>query len=111
MWRVRTFVALAVLATLAGAGALLYLLLRPEPEVTLTTMLRIGPGVTEADVADVLGPPTADLTARPPPVCLSRRRAANCWSMRAPPRRRGRSSARTDGWPACARGPSAWSPG
>jgi hypothetical protein len=62
----RKLMILATLAVLAGAGVSLSLLLRPKPDVTLTTMSRVRHGMTEAEVAVRFGPPTADLTGRPP---------------------------------------------
>jgi hypothetical protein len=63
----RTLVALAallVLAILAGVAA--FVALPRRPEVSLTTLGRLRRGMSEAEVAAVLGPPTADLTAHPP---------------------------------------------
>jgi hypothetical protein len=55
------------LAGFALAAGLLCLYLSPaRPDVTLTTMARLSPGMLEADVRAILGPETADLTARPP---------------------------------------------
>lgn len=65
MRRARTLVILVALAGLGGAVAFL----GPRPDrsnVTLTTLTRLVPGMSEADVAALLGPPTADLTDRPP---------------------------------------------
>jgi hypothetical protein len=64
----RTLVVLAtaaVVAGVAGVAATLWALQR-RPAVTLTTMARLTPGMSEADVAAVLGPPSADRTACPP---------------------------------------------
>ena len=65
-WRFRAFVALSVVSILLGAVATLFLFLRPMPEVSVTGMSRLRRGMTEAEVAANLGPPTADLTAEPP---------------------------------------------
>src|SRR5437867_3995183 len=64
----RTFVGLIVLAcltTLAGVAVLLWML-PARPDVSLTTLARLTPGMSEAEVADVFGPPAADLTGQPP---------------------------------------------
>jgi hypothetical protein len=37
-----------------------------QPAVTVTTLARLAPGMTEAEVAAILGPPTADVTDHPP---------------------------------------------
>ena len=61
----RLLVVLVALVGLAGVGVLLW----PAPErpgVSLTTIARLVPGMSEADVAAALGPPTADLTDHPP---------------------------------------------
>ena len=58
---------LLALAGFALVAALLCLYLSPaRPDVTLTTMVRLSPGMTEADVKAILGPESADLTAHPP---------------------------------------------
>lgn len=66
MSRQRTLLLLLALAVL---GALVSLLgLRPaRPDVSLMSISRLAPGMTEADVTRLLGPPTDDLTHRPPP--------------------------------------------
>ena len=57
--------ALASLVTLAGVAILLW---PPyaRPEVSLTTLTRLKPGMSEFDVEAIFGPPTSDLTAKPP---------------------------------------------
>ncbi len=51
---------------------------RGRPEVSLTTIMdRLSPGMSESDVAAILGPPTADVTGRlpayfPPPAAGGR---------------------------------------
>jgi hypothetical protein len=62
----RTVVVLGVLAIVVAGVAVTLWALRSRPEVTLTTMVRLTPGMSGADVAAVLGSPTADLTACPP---------------------------------------------
>ena len=68
MRRRRTYLvlgALVVFAALTGAVALLRL--PPmQPGVSLTTLAQLKAGMSEADVAAILGPPTADWTGRPP---------------------------------------------
>jgi hypothetical protein len=56
-------VALLVVLVLAGVAVLLSLD-HKRPEVSLTTLVRLDPGMTEAEVADLLGPPTDDVTGR-----------------------------------------------
>src|SRR5262245_57556290 len=56
---------LVVLVVLAGVAVLLSLD-RKRPEVSLTTLVRLDPGMTEAEVADLLGPPSDDVTGRAP---------------------------------------------
>ena len=49
------------------AAALVVLWPRPErPAVTLARLMRLEPGMSEAEVDAVLGPPAADLTAAQP---------------------------------------------
>jgi hypothetical protein len=58
---------LALLVVLVLAGVALLLSLAPKrPEVSLTTLVRLDPGMTEAEVAALLGPPTDDVTGRVP---------------------------------------------
>lgn len=67
MRRRRTLVvlgAILALAGLTGVAALVWLLPK-RTEVSLTTIARLSPGMSEADVAKVLGPPTADRTGQP----------------------------------------------
>ena len=68
MRRRRTLVVLGGLLALAGLTGAVFLLWLPpkEPEVSLTTLAHLKPGMSEADVAAVLGPPTADRTSQPP---------------------------------------------
>ena len=61
----QTLVILIALASLTGVAAVVWLL-AATPEVSLTTMARLTPGMSEADVTAVIGPPTADLTGLPP---------------------------------------------
>jgi hypothetical protein len=64
-WR-RFVVALLMLVGLAGAAV--FVVLAPEsPGVTLTTLARLIPGMSESQVSAVLGPPSDDVTGRPPP--------------------------------------------
>jgi hypothetical protein len=65
----RTPVVLATVAVVTGVAgvAVTWWALQSRPAVTLTTILRLTPGMSEADVAAILGSPTADLTASPPP--------------------------------------------
>jgi hypothetical protein len=63
--RRRVLLVLIALAGLAGVAALLWLP-PARPEVSLTTLVRLTPGMSEAQVAAVLGPPAADLTGQPP---------------------------------------------
>jgi hypothetical protein len=53
------------LVGLAGAAALLWPEWRPAP--SLKTLARLAPGMTEGQVASLLGPPAADVTGAPPP--------------------------------------------
>jgi hypothetical protein len=62
-WKV---VILTIPVLLGGLVIYLAVAIRPVPDVTLTTMSRLAPGMTEAEVAARLGEPTADLTAAPP---------------------------------------------
>ena len=65
----RLLVALLGVLVLAGVGVLLSLapkLSLARPEVSLTTLVRLDPGMTEAEVAALLGPPTDDVTGRAP---------------------------------------------
>jgi hypothetical protein len=62
--RRRILLVVIALASLAGVAALLWLS-PAQPEVSLTTVLRLTPGMSEADVAAVLGPPTSDRTDQP----------------------------------------------
>lgn len=79
MRRRRALVSFAVavgVAWLAWVAAILWLR-RDRPEVSLTTMSWLTPGLSEAEVAAVLGPPTNDITRRlparfPPPAVGSR---------------------------------------
>lgn len=66
-WR-RTVVWLGAAAGIAWlAGVIVLVGLAPQRAgVSLTTIARLTPGMTEADVAAVLGPPTTDRTGRPP---------------------------------------------
>jgi hypothetical protein len=63
--RVVILVGLASVAAVAGVATTLWTLDR-QPAVTVTTIARLTPGMSEADVKAVLGSPAADLTARPP---------------------------------------------
>jgi hypothetical protein len=63
-WRRRLLVLIAI-ASLVGVAALLWLLPAPT-EVSLTTLARLKPGMSEADVAAIFGPPAVDLTGVPP---------------------------------------------
>jgi hypothetical protein len=56
---------LVPLVVVVGIAAVLWALPR-RPAVSLTTIVHLSPGMSEADVAMLLGPPTADVTARPP---------------------------------------------
>jgi hypothetical protein len=58
-------VSLAAVATAVAVAVTLWALQR-RPEVTLTTIARLTPGMSEQDVATILGPPAADLTPCPP---------------------------------------------
>lgn len=56
-------------AGLAGFACVLVLTLSMLParrEVSLTTLARLTAGMSEADVADLFGRPTAEVTGRPP---------------------------------------------
>jgi hypothetical protein len=65
----RILLVLAALAGLAGLAWIAFIWTLPKrPEVSLTTMVRLKRGMSEADVVAVLGPPAADLTARPPAI-------------------------------------------
>jgi hypothetical protein len=67
MWKKwRLLVALLGVLVLAGVGVLLSLAPKKRPEVSLTTLVRLDPGMTEAEVTAVLGPPTDDVTGRAP---------------------------------------------
>jgi len=60
-------VILLILSLTAVIGLAVTLWCLPSrPEVTLTTMARLAPGMTEMEVAELIGPPTADLTTCPP---------------------------------------------
>jgi hypothetical protein len=60
-------VTLLVLAMIViAAGFLCAFLASAHPDVSITSISRLTPGMTEAQVATKLGLPTADLTARPP---------------------------------------------
>jgi hypothetical protein len=65
----RTLMVLAALAGLASlAGVIVIVCSLPKrAEASLTTIVRLTPGMSQADVAAALGPPAADVTARPPP--------------------------------------------
>jgi hypothetical protein len=65
MRRRKKLLILFALATLVAVAAFLWLSW-PRPEVSLTTLSRLTPGMSEADVAAVLGPPDADLTEQAP---------------------------------------------
>jgi hypothetical protein len=58
-------IALTSLATMAGVAIFLWPP-HARPEVTLTTLTRPKPGMSEADVEAIFGPPTGDLTGNPP---------------------------------------------
>src|SRR5215471_9322599 len=64
----RRRVLLLVILTLASLGAIAAVLwlLPLRTEVSLTPIARLNPGLSEEEVAAILGPPTADLTATPP---------------------------------------------
>jgi hypothetical protein len=64
-WR-RVLLVLLVLLVLAGTGVLLALAPK-TPEVSLRTLTRLDPGMSEAEVAATLGTPTEDVTGRVPP--------------------------------------------
>jgi len=61
----RTLLILTALAMLAAVAATAWVLLR-QPGVTVTTLARLKPGMSESEVAAILGPPTADVTDDPP---------------------------------------------
>ena len=64
-WR---WVLLVLLVPLVlGATAVLRALAPRTPNVSLTTLARLNPGMSEAEVAAALGPPTEDVTGRAPP--------------------------------------------
>jgi hypothetical protein len=63
--RRRLLIGLPLLAGLATAVVLLWPRAEP-PGVSLTSLARLRPGMTEAEVAAVLGPPVADLSAQSP---------------------------------------------
>src|SRR5438105_4390242 len=64
-WR-RLLFGVMALAGLAGAALLLWPSPgRPAP--SLKALARLAPGMTEAQVAALLGPPAADVTGAPPP--------------------------------------------
>jgi hypothetical protein len=64
-WR-RLLFGVVVLLGLAGAAVVLWPSpQRPEP--SLRTLTRLDPGMTEAQVAALLGPSAADVTGAPPP--------------------------------------------
>ena len=52
-------------AKLPGVVAILWAV-PAQPEVSLTTLARLTPGMSEADVAGLFGLPTADVTGQPP---------------------------------------------
>jgi hypothetical protein len=65
MRRRRLLLGLVLLASLAAAAVLLWP--RPAPPgVSLTTLSRLQPGMTETEVAAILGPPVADVTDQAP---------------------------------------------
>jgi hypothetical protein len=68
MGKWRKFVPLTTLAGLAALlGVIAVLGMIPKgPAVTLTTIMRLRPKMSEAEVAAVLGPPAADRTRQPP---------------------------------------------
>ena len=58
---------IALLIVLVLAGIPVFLSLEPKrPEVSLTTLVHLDRGMTEAEVAALLGPPTDDVTGRVP---------------------------------------------
>jgi hypothetical protein len=63
---VAVLIVLAALACLGGAASTAWTLTAGPPQVSVTSIMRLKAGMTEADVAAVLGPATADVTARPP---------------------------------------------
>lgn len=65
MRRRRILLALVGLAGLVGVTSLFWLV-PPRPEVSLTTLARLRPGMSEAEVAAIFGAPTADLSGLPP---------------------------------------------
>jgi hypothetical protein len=58
---------LLVLLVLAGTVIVLVALTPESPEVSLRTLTRLDPGMSEAEVAAAIGPPTEDVTGRAPP--------------------------------------------
>jgi hypothetical protein len=64
-WR-RLLVGVVALLALAG-GAVLLWPREPRPALSLRTLTRLDPGMTEAQVAALLGPTAADVTGAPPP--------------------------------------------
>lgn len=76
MRRWQLLVILVTFAALAGLVALLWAV-PAQPEVSLTTLARLTPGMSEADVAVFIGQPAADVTGQspapiPPPVAGGR---------------------------------------
>jgi hypothetical protein len=63
--RKRTILLLGPLIAVVGIVAVVWALPN-RPAVSLTTIVHLSPGMSETDVAELLGPPTADVTARPP---------------------------------------------
>jgi hypothetical protein len=64
MRRRRILLVLLAFATLVGVAAFVWL--SPAPtDVSLTTLTRLKPGMSEADVAMIFGAPAADLTGVP----------------------------------------------
>ena len=65
--RKKWWVLVALLGVLVLAGVGVLLSLEPKrPEVSLTTLVHLDRGMTEAEVTALLGPPTADVTGRAP---------------------------------------------
>ena len=63
--RKRILFGLAILGGIAGAIVLWWPAPDP-PQASLKTIARLAPGMTEAEVAAKIGPPSADVTGGPP---------------------------------------------
>ena len=64
--RKRLLLAAGTMAGLVCMVLLVLAMLPGRPEVSLTTLSRLTVGMSEADVADVFGPPAAGLTGQTP---------------------------------------------